>query len=99
MSFASAIFDAVISQMVEQGRILRAAKRGVSFLRRTEVGFDSEVNLHISTDKPAAAPLGEFGGLGDFLHAEQIEEEAPCLGFASGRHSQLYVIDGDQWTG
>ena len=53
-------FDAVISQTVEQGGVLRTAKRGMSFFRWPEVGFDSEMDLHISTVKPATAPLGEL---------------------------------------
>jgi hypothetical protein len=61
--------------------------------RGTEIGFASNMELHIAAGKPASSALRQFRRLGDLGHTEQIAIEPSRGSFFSGRHSELYVVD------
>ena len=66
---------------------------GVSFLRRTELAFDSDMKLLRATLEPAAAPSAQRGWLFKFVEAKDVPIELACSGLARLRRRELYVID------
>jgi hypothetical protein len=89
-------FDFRVTETIKKVRVADAKEGWVSFLRRTKIGFDPEMDLHIAAGKPASAALGEFGRLKDFSHTKQIAVKgASTLFFARG-HRELDVIDGEE---
>ncbi len=65
--------------------------------RGTEVGVDADVELLVADGEPHAAAAGKRGGLGDLGEAEQLAEEPPRVGLASGRRGDLNVIETHRW--
>ena len=65
------------------------------FFRRSEIRFNSEMNLHRTALKPTAATLCQFGGLGNFFHTQNTREERASLFLLSGRHRQLNMVNGE----
>lgn len=66
------------------------------FLRWTKIVFHSKMNLNIAALEPASAALGEFRGLGNFLHSENSNIELPRFFFFSARHGELDMINGGE---
>src|SRR5579862_4147831 len=64
-----------------------------------KISFDSKMQLHTSTFKPASRAPCQSGGLGDFGHAKKPAVEAPCRFFFPGRHGKLHVLNADKGTG
>jgi hypothetical protein len=61
----------------------------------TEVGVDTEVDLQRAALEPAPAPDREVVGLRHVRDPEHPLVERDRLGFPSGGHRQLHVIDPD----
>ena len=55
------------SEFRDQSIIVAAPQCRMSFLRRPEGVFDSQMNLHAPAFKPAAAALGQFRWFRNFL--------------------------------
>jgi hypothetical protein len=65
----------------------------VSLARRSEVGIDTEVNLHRTILKPNAAAPGEVRRLGHFRDFQYARVKAAGSIFLAGRHGKLNMID------
>src|SRR5947207_2911136 len=91
-------FYSSLSQLGNKSGVIFAAQRGMSFFRRAEVSFDAQVDLHISAGEPASAALGEYGRLGNFLHAQHIAVKTAGFGFFSFWHGKLDVVERVEWS-
>jgi len=61
------------------------------FDRWTEFLFHSQMNLNRTAAKPATSTLGKVGGLGDFDHSTEIDEESSRGLFLCRGHGELNV--------
>jgi hypothetical protein len=87
-------FDSGSTQAIGYPVVVTATERGVSFLGRPKVRFDSEVNLYGVALEPTSTALCQFGRLGDFVHPKQITVKGAGAIFFSHWHGELHVIDG-----
>ncbi len=79
-------------ELHDQATIVRAGKRGMRFLRRAEIFFDSEMNVDIATLQPEPPTSSKFRRLGNFFHAEQRAIELTRILFVALGHGELHVI-------
>ena len=66
---------------------------GMRFLRRSEVGFDAEMDLQLSLLKPDAAARGETGRFGFLGQSQDADIERSRRFLSIRRHCQLHVFD------
>jgi NAD(P)-dependent dehydrogenase (short-subunit alcohol dehydrogenase family) len=64
----------------------------MSFARRPEIRFHSEVNLQVTALEPTAAALRQVGGFGHFLDPQRMPIEGARLVLAACGHGQLHMI-------
>ncbi len=86
-------FNSRLAHPPQKIRIVAANQSRVGFLRRPELGFDSNMNPHVAALKPASAALGKFRRFRCFDHPEHaLIKSARSIFFACG-HGKLNMID------
>ncbi len=90
-------FNSRAPQSSQKRRIVTAAQSWMCLLCGTEVAFDSEMELHAATRKPASAAFGEFRWLRQFQHSQQLSVKSSSFLFSAGRHRELNMIDRRKW--
>jgi len=88
---SDAVSEKGFAQIIE----IANGESGVSFLRRTELAFDSDMKLLRATLEPAAAPSAQRGWLFKFLEVKDVSIKLAGSGLAALRRRELYVIDAD----
>ena len=88
---SDAVGEKGLAQIVEVAN----GESGVSFLRRTELAFDSHMKLVRATLEPAAAPSAQCGWLFKFVEAKDLSIKLAGSGLAPFRRRELYVIYAD----
>ncbi len=62
-------------------------------MRRAKVFLDSQMDLNLVADEPAAATFGKFSRFLNLGHSENVAVECSRLFFLPSRHRKLRVVN------
>ena len=81
--------DQTLAQFIQPGR----AQGDMCLFCRTEISFDTNMELKPVNREPATTAICQGGRFGKFDKAEQPAEKFTCRGFAGDRHGDLDMVD------